>query len=32
VLGGWTKLHNEELCNVYFSASIIIMMKSWGMR
>jgi hypothetical protein len=28
VMGGWRKLHNEELHNVYSSPSIIRMMKS----
>jgi hypothetical protein len=32
--GGWRKLHNEELHNMYSSPSIIIMIKSrrmiWG--
>jgi hypothetical protein len=32
VIGGWRKLHNEELHNLYSSPSIIIMMKSWRMR
>jgi hypothetical protein len=27
VTGGWRKLHNEELHNLYFSPSIIRMMK-----
>jgi hypothetical protein len=31
VIGGWRKLHNEELHNVS-SPSIIRMMKSWRMR
>jgi hypothetical protein len=26
--GGWRKLHNEELHNMYSSTNIIIMMKS----
>jgi hypothetical protein len=34
--GGWRKLHNEELHNLYSSPSIIRMMKSrrmrWGRR
>jgi hypothetical protein len=30
--GGWRKLHNEELHNVYASPSIIRMMKSRRMR
>jgi hypothetical protein len=28
VTGGWRKLHNEELHNLYYSPSIIRMMKS----
>jgi hypothetical protein len=32
VTGGWTKLHNEELHNVYSSSSIFRMIKSKGMR
>jgi hypothetical protein len=36
VTGGWRKLHNEELHNLYSSASIIGMIKSrrmrWGAR
>jgi hypothetical protein len=32
VTGGWRKLHNEELHNLYFSPSIIRMMKSRRMR
>jgi hypothetical protein len=30
ITGGWRKLHNEELHNLY-SPSIIRMMKSWRM-
>jgi hypothetical protein len=30
--GGWRKLHNEELHNLYSSPSIIRMMKSRSMR
>jgi hypothetical protein len=30
--GGWIPLHNEELHNVYFSPSIIRMIKSRRMR
>jgi hypothetical protein len=30
--GGWRKLHNEELHNLYSSPGIIIMIKSRGMR
>jgi hypothetical protein len=32
VTGGWRKLHNEELHNLYSSRSIIIMIKSRRMR
>jgi hypothetical protein len=32
VIGGWRKLHNKELHNLYFSPSIIRMMKSRRMR
>jgi hypothetical protein len=32
LMGGWRKLHNKELCDVYSLASIIRMMESWGMR
>jgi hypothetical protein len=32
VTGGWRKLHNEELNNLYFSPSIIRVMKSRRMR
>jgi hypothetical protein len=32
VLGAWTKLRNEELRNLYFSPSIIKMIKSRNMR
>jgi hypothetical protein len=28
MIGGWRKLHNEELQNLYFSSSIIRMIKS----
>jgi hypothetical protein len=31
VLGGWRKLHNKELLDLYFSQSIIRMIKSWRM-
>jgi hypothetical protein len=30
--GGWRKLHNEELHNLYFSTSIIRIIKSKRMR
>jgi hypothetical protein len=30
--GGWKKLHNEELYNLYFSPSIIRMIKSSRIR
>jgi hypothetical protein len=32
VTGGWRKLHNEELHNLYSSPSIIRMIKSKRMR
>jgi hypothetical protein len=32
VIGGWRKLHNEELRNLYCSRSIIRMIKSRRMR
>jgi hypothetical protein len=32
VTGGWRKLHNEELHNIYSSPSIIRMIKSRRMR
>jgi hypothetical protein len=32
VTGGWRKLHNEELHNLYSSPGIISMMKSRRMR
>jgi hypothetical protein len=32
VTGGWRKLHNEELHNLYPSPSIIRIIKSWRMR
>jgi hypothetical protein len=32
VAGGWRKLHNEELCDLYSSSSIIRMIKSGKMR
>jgi hypothetical protein len=32
VTGGWRKLHNEELHNLYSSPSIIIILKSMRMR
>jgi hypothetical protein len=32
VMGGWRKLHNEELHNLYSSPSIIRIMKSRRMR
>jgi hypothetical protein len=32
MLGGWEKLHTEELHNLYFSPSIIRMNKSRKMR
>jgi hypothetical protein len=32
VTGGWRKLHNEELHNLYTSPSKIRIIKSWRMR
>jgi hypothetical protein len=32
VIGGWRKLHNEELHNLYSSPSIIRMIKSWRLK
>jgi hypothetical protein len=32
VAGGWRKLHNGELCNLYSSLSIIRMIKTGRMR
>jgi hypothetical protein len=32
VTGGWRKLHNEKLYNLYSSPSIIRMSKLWRMR
>jgi hypothetical protein len=32
VTGGWRKLHNEELHDLYYSPSIIRMIKSRSMR
>jgi hypothetical protein len=32
VTGGWRKLHNEELHNLYYAPSIIRMIKSRRMR
>jgi hypothetical protein len=32
VTGEWRKLHNEELLDLYSSPSIIIIIKSKGMR
>jgi hypothetical protein len=32
VTGGWRKLQNEELRNLYSSPSIIRIIKSWRMR
>jgi hypothetical protein len=32
VTGGWRKLHNEELCDLYSSPSVIRMIKSGRMR
>jgi hypothetical protein len=30
--GSWRKLHNDELHNLYFSANIVTVIKSWRMR
>jgi hypothetical protein len=32
IIGGWRKLHNEELRNLYSSSNIIRMIKSRRMR
>jgi hypothetical protein len=32
VTGGWRKLHNDEIRNLYFSPKIITMMKSKRVR
>jgi hypothetical protein len=32
VIGGWRKLHNEELCNLYSSPRIIRIIKLRRMR
>jgi len=32
VAGGWRRLHNEELCNLYASINIIRVIKSRRMR
>jgi hypothetical protein len=32
VIGGWRKLHNDELHNLYFSADVIRVIKCWRMR
>jgi hypothetical protein len=32
VTGGWRKLHNEELHNLYYSARIITIIKARRMR
>jgi hypothetical protein len=32
IIGGWRKLHNEELHNLYGTPNIIRMMKSRRMR
>jgi hypothetical protein len=32
VMGGWRKLHNEELHDLYSSPSIIRIIKARGMR
>jgi hypothetical protein len=32
IIGGWKKLDNEELHNLYLSPNIIRLIKSWRMR
>jgi hypothetical protein len=32
MIGSWRKLHNEELHNLYYSPSIITMIKTRSMR
>jgi hypothetical protein len=32
VVGGWRKLHNEELCNLYASPNIIRVIRSRKIR
>jgi hypothetical protein len=32
IIGGWRKLHNEELHNLYYSPNIIRMIKPMRMR
>jgi hypothetical protein len=32
VAGGWRRLRNEELHNMYASPNVIRVIKSWGMR
>jgi hypothetical protein len=32
VVGGWRRLHNEELQNLYISQNIIRVIKSWRMK
>jgi hypothetical protein len=32
VTGGWRKLHNEKIHNLYSSPNIIIMTNSWRVR
>jgi hypothetical protein len=32
VVGGWRRLHNEELCNLYTSPNIIRAIESRKMR
>jgi hypothetical protein len=32
IIGGWRKLHNEELHNLYSSPNTIRMINSWRMR
>jgi hypothetical protein len=30
IIGGWTRLHNKEIYNLYLTPNIIIMIKSGG--
>jgi hypothetical protein len=32
VIGGWRKLHNEEICHLYSSPSVLTMIKSRRVR
>jgi hypothetical protein len=31
-VGGWRRLHNEKLRNLYVSPNIIMVIKSWRMK